>query len=192
MRWNSKLVASITIGLAFGLMFSCTKYQDPKTPDVDLEGRRYCNDPIAANYNHGFPGTPDNSTCVYSTDFFAGNWQFVDSVFFDDFTFVRTDTYLLSMTPMDLSMDTLRNRILVSGFCGAGQQLHITANKFGLAFTDTLLSNTDGGQVFCVATDTVSGMFSVINDSLRNQMTIQLQHAAPDGKYLHIGKAIKQ
>ncbi len=181
-------------GLFCGLLatVACEKYKDPDPADIDLENRVYCNDPIAANYNQGFPGKVDNSTCVYSTDFFEGTWLYIDSVYLPDMTFLSTNTYTLNFTPQDISIDTFRNRLSVSGFCPSGSSLAVTANRFGLAFTDTLIQYTDGGQFFCQPTDTVSGLFKVTTDSTGTKMNIQLTELEQDGSYIHNGYATKQ
>lgn len=180
-------------GISTGILAiaACEKYKDPDAPNVDLGDRVYCNDPVAANYNQGFPGRVDNATCIYATEAFEGTWLFKDSVFLPDMTFLREHTYTLNFVPGALELDTLRNTLSVAGFCPSGT-LAITANKFSLAFTDTLIQYTDGGQYFCQETDTVSGLFRVITDSLGTRMNIQLTEMAQDGSYIHNGFATKQ
>lgn len=170
---------------------ACEKYKDPAPENIDLEGRVYCNDPVAANYNQGFPGKVDNSTCIYATDLFEGLWSYEDSVFLPDLTFVRAETYTLNFNAEDIATDTFRNSLVVSGFC-PGRSLTLTANRFGSAFTDTLIQYTEGGQYFCQNTDTVSGMFRVMTDSTGTRMSIQLSTLTPEGEYIHNGHAIKQ
>ncbi|WP_124635018.1 hypothetical protein [Taibaiella sp. KBW10] len=182
------LCLSGVIGMIF---IACKKYVDPTKPDITLTNH-YCNDPIAANYNHGFPGIPDNSVCRYPTDFFKGNWQFVDSIFYPDMRFYRTQTLSLSFTPMDQALDTFRTRLTVLGLCPNNTILKVTANKYALALTDTLLPNVNGGQLFCSVSDTVSGFFKRTNDTLRTSMNINLTELSAADTFYHRGLAIKQ
>lgn len=186
-----KNIARLLFLLGIAGSGACEKYKDPAPEDIDLEGRVYCNDPVAANYNQGFPGKVDNSTCVYATDLFEGVWTYEDSVFLPDLTFVSTATYTLNFSAKDRATDTLRNSLIVSGFC-PGRSLELTANRFGSALTDTLIQYTEGGQYFCRDTDTVSGMFRIMTDSTSTRMNIQLSTMTPEGGYIHNGHAIKQ
>lgn len=181
----------ITAILGIAGMAACKKYKDPDPVDLGLT-RKYCNDPIAANYNVGFPGVPDNSVCVYPTELFEGSWLFKDSVYLPDMTFVRAQDYTLTFTARDPAQDSLRNRMFLSGFCSNGNRLELTANRFGLAMTDTLIQYTEGGQLFCNTTDTVSGMYRIIFEETGNRIHIQMNEEVPDGTYLHSGYAIKQ
>lgn len=169
---------------------ACEKYKDPAPPDLGLT-RKYCNDPIAANYNDSFPGIPDNSVCIYPTELFEGTWLFRDSVYLPDMTFVRAQNYTLTFTAQNQATDTFRNKLTLNGFC-SGNTLKLTANRFGLAMTDTLIQYTEGGQLFCNPTDTISGMYRVIFEETGNRIHIQMNENVPDGSYLHAGYATKQ
>lgn len=181
----------ITAILGIAGLIACKKYKDPDPVDLGLT-RKYCNDPIAANYNDSFPGVPDNSVCVYPTELFEGSWLFKDSVYLPDMTFVRAQDYTLTFTSRDPTLDTLRNKLFLSGFCNNGNRLELTANRFGLAMTDTLIEYTNGGQLFCNTTDTISGMFRIIFEKTGKRINIQMNEVVPDGTYLHSGYAIKQ
>ncbi|HTO14720.1 MAG TPA: hypothetical protein VLZ83_03070 [Edaphocola sp.] len=169
---------------------ACEKYKDPKEKDLGLT-REYCNDPSAINYNDSFPGVPNNSVCIFPTDLFEGNWHFQDSVFTPDGTFLNSETYILTFTAKDPSQDSLKRKLTLTGLCPS-VNINLSANRYGLALTDTLIPYTDGGQFFCQNTDTISGQFKVIRDSLNNNMKINFTIHAPDNQFLHIGKAIKQ
>lgn len=179
-------------GIAGLCFMACKKYTDPTKPDITLTNH-YCNDPLAANYNHGFPGIPDNSVCVYANELFTGNWQFVDSIFRPDASFYRTQTLSLNFSPFPQSVDTLRVRLNVSGLCPGGSTiLQLTANRFGLALTDTILPNVPGGQLFCSTSDTVSGYFRRTSDTLRTTMSIYLTEQNGVDTFYHRGLATKQ
>ncbi len=181
----------ITALLGIAGLAACEKYKDPAPVDLGLT-RKYCNDPIAANYNDSFPGVPDNSVCIYSNELFEGTWLFRDSVYLPDMTFLRTRDYTLTFNPGDPALDSLKNKVSVSGFCSNGNTLALTANRYGLAMTDTLLPNTDGGQLFCNSTDTVSGMFRLIFEPTGSRIHIQLNEHVSDSSYIHTGYATKQ
>lgn len=178
-------------GVAGLWLIACKKYEDPAKPDIILTNH-YCNDPIAANYNHGFPGIPDNSVCVYATDFFEGAWIWVDSIYDADMNFQQRQTRNLSFSPLSLNEDSLRTRLTVAGFCDNNTILKIRANKYASALTDTLVAGTNGGQIFCNTTDTVSGYFKRTNDTLTQSMNIILTENKPSGVFYHKGLAVKQ
>ncbi|HRP89581.1 MAG TPA: hypothetical protein PKX92_06035 [Edaphocola sp.] len=185
-----KYILGVIVIALLVIFASCEKYKDTPGKDLGLT-RKYCNDPRAANYNDSFPGVPDNDVCIYPNEIFEGNWQLKDSVFLQDGTFQSTAIYNLSFSKKDTLQDSLKRKIIVSGFCNA-IQLHLTANKYGTAITDTLIPNTQGGQLFCQNTDTVFGQFKIIKDSLTTTMNINLTVQSSNQQYLHIGKAIKQ
>ncbi|MNS58590.1 hypothetical protein D3C72_915130 [compost metagenome] len=172
-------------------LMACEKYTDPVKPDVELPNH-YCNDPIAANYNRGFPGIPDSTVCEYATEYFEGTWEWVDSIFDKDMTFQQRQVRNLIFTPKNLATDTFRNHLTVSGFCDNSTLLKITANKYAMAMTDTLIPNVYGGQISCNSTDTVSGYFKRTSDTLTASMNILLTENRPAGVFYHKGKAVKQ
>lgn len=172
-------------------LMACEKYTDPVKPDVELTNH-YCNDPIAANFNRGFPGIPDSSVCEYATEYFEGTWEWVDSIFDKDMSFQQRQVRNLVFTPKDLAEDTFRNHLTVSGFCDNSTLLKVTANKYAMAFTDTLIQGVYGGQISCNSTDTVSGYFKRTTDTLILSMDILLTENKPAGVFYHKGNAVKQ
>ena len=178
--------------LAFsGLMVACSKYKDPKGPDLGLTNK-YCNDPAAINYNHGFPGVPDNSVCVYAVDLLSGTWLYQDSLFFPDSTFYQARNYTLQISEDLSANDSMRNKLEVAGFCSNGQRLKITANRYGNALTDTLIEFVPGGQFFCQVGDTISGSFMRTLDTTTAALRIDLFERNASGQFYHRGIAVKQ
>lgn len=172
-------------------LMACEKYTDPVKPGVELTNH-YCNDPIAANYNRGFPGIPDSSVCEYATEYFEGTWEWVDSVFDKDMAFQQRQVRDLVFTPASLTTDTFRRHLTVSGFCDNSTILKVTASKYAIAMTDTLIAGVYGGQISCNSTDTVSGYFKRTRDTLITSMDILLTENRPAGIFYHKGKAVKQ
>ena len=118
-------------------------------PDT-LNGRIYCNDPEAVNYNWGFPGRPDSSLCRYPSDFFSGSFSYVDSIYLADGSFDSVGS--LRQYPL-LLQGLNRRQFSLSGFCTGGS-LRLTADRYFNASLDT---TTLYGQPFCRAQDTISG-----------------------------------
>src|SRR5690606_36427140 len=98
------------------LMVACEKYKDPPPTEDDRLTNPYCNDPRAINYNHGFPGKPDNSVCIFPVDLFVGNWIFTDTVYAADETILFTDTVNLQMAT--IQSDDTYSKLEVTGWCG--------------------------------------------------------------------------
>ena len=194
MKTGIKQLQTVLLGItgaaALWLM-ACEKYTDPVKPDVELTNH-YCNDPIAANYNRGFPGIPDSSVCEYATEYFEGNWQWVDSIFDKDLIFQQRQVRNLAFTPASVATDTFRRHLTVSGICTNNNTLKITANKYALAMTDTLIQGVYGGQLFCSNTDTVSGYFKRTTDTITASMDIMLTENKLTGVFYHKGRAVKQ
>ena len=141
------------------LLSSCSKWQDkPATNDPRLTNP-YCNDPQAVNYNWGFPGKPDNTTCYYPTDLFKGGYSFTDSVYLPDDSLALVNAYSLYVTPLN------HTAMSVSGFCGGNVILKFTAGKYGTATVDTN-ATVQAGQYLCRELDTVSGTFTTTNNGL--------------------------
>lgn len=181
--------ASIGFSLLLLLLFcstpACNKYTDPKGPDLsDKLTNPYCNDPRAVNYNHGFPGKPNDSVCIYPIDSFIGSWTWHDSVYTTEFEFLRTEQYEISFTALE---DTLFSHIKMSGWCA--QEFYLTADKFQRAFVDTLLEGGIG-QLGCTPTDTVSGFLNK-NTGMAETLQFQLSVTTAEGTLLHLGTATK-
>jgi hypothetical protein len=128
------------------------KFADPEAVSYAGQDSLYCNDPAAINYNHEFPGTADNTTCIFPTDVFVGAYSLIDSVFTPDYAsfYVIEDTiniYALSKT-----------KLAVVGYCGPYDSIKLTAGRYYKATIDTTIGN---GQALCSIKDTISGIFSV-------------------------------
>jgi hypothetical protein len=192
-----RYIISIGLLLAVGTVFvlSCIKYKDTKaTPDPRLTNP-YCNDPNAVNYNWGFPGKPDSTVCFYPTDVFSGTWEYHDSVFVQPSgLFIYADSFVMTITKLS------RTKMTVSGFCGGGGSLTLTAGLLFIATVDTTIGdsllnatiNADEGQPFCMPQDTVNGTFTknIISDSM---MSIVLTVNSDTGVIsTHIGTAYKK
>lgn len=163
------------------------KKEDPKPTDGD--GRLtnpYCNDPNAVNYNWGFPGTPDSTTCIYSVDTFLGTWQFQDSIFAEDSAFIDFQSKMLVFSS---SEDSTRIHLAIQGWCNS-ETLYAVANKFGYAMVDTLVEGFKG-QIMCNQQDSISGTFST-NTYKMDSMRIELSVRNSTGIQNHKGWAIKQ
>jgi hypothetical protein len=166
---------------------SCNKYKDPPRKDRDERlDNPYCNDPIAINYNWGFPGVPNNDVCIYPTDPFEGSWIFTDTIYFSDSAIASIETYSLNFSPVH--EDSLKSKIAVYGWC-SNEPFFIIADKFLKATTDT----TDGGlnmQIICNPPDSIYGSFAKYDeDSLA--MRINLTVNNQNGIRVHSGTAVK-
>lgn len=167
-------------GLAF---YSCKKWTDPPPTTDPRLNNPYCNDPIAVNYNWGFPGIPDNSICYYPTDIFRGNWLYTDSVYQQSsglFLYTREETlrvYALSKTTL-----------AIQGFCA--DSLKMTATGY-LANVDTIVGDTltNRGQLWCRLQDTVNGTVSY--SRIDSMLHVSLTVISDTGITNHIGKARK-
>lgn len=173
----------------FGALFwgiACKK-ENPKPTNGDSRlTNPYCNDPNAVNYNWGFPGKPDNTVCIYPVDTFLGTWQFQDSIFDVDSSFLSFQSKTLIFTA---SEDTMRIHLAIQGWCPS-EKLYAVANKYGNAIVDTLAGNFKG-QIICNQQDSISGSFST-NTYKIDSMRIGLTVNNSSGTQYHIGWAIKQ
>lgn len=182
-----KIFKIVAILLPLLTWYACTKYKDPAKPDVNLE-RRYCNNPLAFNYNWNFPGIADSSICLFPIDKFKGAWLFTDSVFTPDATLVEVLSKTLTFSATE---DTLMQHMSVTGWC-SGSSIAVTANKYGRALSDTLIEFSPGAQMICG--DTLSGSFYTYPDSvlLPATMKIDFTQSTIEGTRYHRGSAIKQ
>lgn len=132
---------------------ACNKdFKDPLAQSYAGQDSLYCNDPAAINYNYEFPGTADNTTCIYPTDVFVGKYALLDSIYTSDFAsfYVVTDTvdiYAMSKT-----------RMAMVGYCGPFDSIKLTAGRYYKATIDSTITN---GQPLCNIKDTISGTFAV-------------------------------
>ncbi len=171
---------SLLLGVA-----SCTR-EEAQYPDTDPRlSRPYCNDPEAVNYNWDFPGTPDNSVCLYPAEAFAGTFTFLDSVYNTDGTFDSA----ASLTTYTLRFDTLSRRVyLLRGFC-ADSALRFSADRFFRSTLDSLIPGA--GQRLCRAADTVAGAVTrAVGDTAR--LTLSFSVRSDTGTAFHRGTAYRQ
>jgi hypothetical protein len=167
--------------------YACKKYKDPEMPDISLDGK-YCNNPLAFNFNWGFPGTPDSTVCLFPTDKFTGIWQLEDSIYAPDETLLEVVSRTITFTATE---DTLKQHMRISGWC-TPSSIAVRANKFGLALTDTLIEFSAGAQIVC--NDTLSGSFYAYPDTvlMPEVMKVNLTRNTSEGMRIHRGTAIKQ
>ncbi|MES2702765.1 MAG: hypothetical protein V4649_09010 [Bacteroidota bacterium] len=145
--------------LSLGLVQSCTKYQDTVSTQDPRLTNVYCNDLEAVNYNWGFPGTPDNSVCIYPKDLFVGSFLVRDSMYVESTgLLIGVDSFILNFN----AVGTSNSKITANGFCGQGN-LAFTATPELIATIDTTVGDSSTltrGQIFCDKKDTVSGSIS--------------------------------
>src|SRR6187402_2801114 len=96
------------------LIYACNKSEPFSTPTDEQFTNRYCNDPTAINFNHGFPGTADNSICIYPTDVFTGAYQLKDSIYNGEFELDTVLDYTVKFHTTSLT------QLKLSGFCANG------------------------------------------------------------------------
>lgn len=168
-------------------IWGCSKTNENTSVDDGLFTRKYCNDPEAVNFNHGFPGTPDSSICFYPKDVFAGSYLVKDSIFNTEF---ELDTVLEKI----ISFIAVNNSNLkVNGFCPSGDPLYFTADRFYKAQSDSLTlgdSTKLPGQLICSTSDTLIGTINKIEvdtPKIRINWTV----ASDTGINYHIGTGIK-
>ncbi|HEY9177495.1 MAG TPA: hypothetical protein VIN07_07390 [Flavipsychrobacter sp.] len=181
----TKTIITIAV-LAF--FYACTKSEPFDTASEAQFADKYCNDPVAINYNHGFPGTADNTVCVYPTDVFKGTFLLKDSIYDADFNLDTVLDYMVSFHTVSLT------RVKLSGFCPSGDTVRLTADRYYRAAVDSTMlpdSSLTEGHVFCRTVDTISGTitkFSGDTDRIRINFII----ASDTGINYHIGTGIKK
>lgn len=178
-----------TLVFLFGVLFwgiACKKGDPKPTKGDDRLTNPYCNDPSAVNYNWGFPGIPDNSVCIYPVDTFLGSWQFLDSIFAEDSSFLEYQPKILVFTA---SEDTAHIHLAIQGWCPS-EILYAVANKYGNAIVDTLAGDFKG-QIICNQQDSVSGVFNTFTYK-KDSMSINLSVQNSGTLQIHRGWAIKQ
>jgi hypothetical protein len=176
---------SVLLIAAGSILFSCNKYKDSKAVQDPRLINPYCNDPLAVNYNWGFPGKPDNTVCFYPPSLFKGAFLFYDSVsLLSSGLFIYADSLVLTIHALS------KTKISIFGFCSNGDSILLTASAQYVASVDTLGDTvTHWGQPFCSTGDTVSGTVTKdrINDSL---IYFNFQVASDTGVVTtHIGSA---
>ena len=181
---------AILFTLGIGVFVSCKKYKDPAPRTDPRLTTHYCNDPIAANYNVGFPGVPDNTVCVYPRDLFVGKWLCHDSIFLSSGRYAFSDSFIITINPVTGSL----LKIAVNGFCPSGNIISMTAGPTYIATVDSTIGDTTTltrGQAFCRIKDTLSG--TITKDKVDSTLLhIALQVISDTGMTTHVGSAIKQ
>lgn len=165
---------------------ACEKYKDKKGDDIqDQLKNKYCNIPFAINYNWGFPGIEDNSTCYFAYEFFEGSWIFIDTVSKDEVV-LSIDTIPISFARKEA--DTTLASIEMMGLCNL-EKLNLITDKFYNAITDTM-ENGEKFQVICNNQDTIAGTIARhISDS--TNLSIKLSVTNANGTFIHKGIAIR-
>lgn len=175
--------------IALLLVYACSKKSESfnKASDADFDNS-YCNDPIAINFNQGFPGTANNAVCIYPTDVFNGTFALRDSVYNGEY---ELDTVLEYMVTFHRTSFT---NLRMSGFCINGDTVRLTADRYYRATVDSTLLLQDSsmmeGHIFCRYIDTIMGSVSKYpGDS--NKIRINFTIASDTGINYHIGTGIK-
>lgn len=173
----------IIVGILLAVLIgACQKYKDkPAATDPRLTNP-YCNDPNAVNYNWGFPGKPDSTTCIYPNQLFVGKYVYYDSIYQADYTF----SYRLIDTLLIFS--TSHTSLKMTGFCPAGDTMALTA---GVTYVATLDTTEVKGQMLCRAQDTVSGTITKNLTDTVAEVHINFTVYADTATTYHIGTALK-
>lgn len=190
LRYRYWHIPVLMLAFAGSLFMACKKYRDPPPTD-GYDGQdtsHYCNNQYAINYNWGFPGTPDSTTCIFPVDVFKGSWLFTDTVYLPDSTVLEVSNKSLVLTATE---DTMHSHLAVSGWCSNGEHILITADRFKNAITDTVIPYSNGSQYLCSQADTISGRLNKYynNDSF---MQIDFTINTANGIQYHTGTAVKQ
>lgn len=170
------------------MFYACAKNEPYNTPSDEQLSTHYCNDPIAINYNHGFPGVADNSVCIYPTDVFQGTYQLRDSVFNAEYELDTILEYVVSFQARSLT------RLVMSGFCPNGDSIRLTADRYYKAGVDSTMlqdSSMREGHIFCRQADTISGFITRYNSDT-DKIRINLAIASDTGINYHIGTGLKK
>jgi len=188
----------ITIVLLFATIavvaWSYKKYKDPPPGTDPRLTNPYCNDPLAVNYNWGFPGKPDNTICFYPSDLFVGNYFYYDSVYISSSgLFISADSFYVSIVRASTANKT--SIAMTGNFCGgSGLTIAMTANVGFTAVVDTTIGDTltlHQGQQFCHAYDTLTG--TIDRDRIDSTLLhFNLQVVSDTTTYSHIGHAVKK
>jgi len=171
------------------IFFSCAKWKDPKPVNDPRLTNPYCNDPTAVNYNLGFPGKPDNTTCFYPSDLFAGSYLVHDSIYLSPSgLFIAADSFIINISKLSST------KIGIIGFCPSSKQLILTAGPTYVATVDTTVGDTatlNQGQTLCRIQDTLNGTISkdMVDSTL---LHITLQVVSDTGISELVGIARKQ
>ncbi|MEZ5018324.1 MAG: hypothetical protein R2800_14790 [Flavipsychrobacter sp.] len=175
--------------LVFLVFLAACSKSDNEGPDIsDKLTNPYCNDPEAINYNWGFPGRPDNTTCFYPKDIFVGVYSFSDSIY-------NANLELKKVNDITLTIYANSNNILrVTGFCSNTDSIRLTADRFYRSYADSTITNDSvvlDGQIVCRTVDTLSGyLIKDKNDSTK--LSVNITVASDTGLNFHLGTAYKK
>ena len=179
---QSKVFFFIVI-VCLSSFLACTKWTDTQSASDPRLTQKYCNDPFAVNYNWGFPGLPDNSTCVYPADLYLGTYLFHDSIYSIANVLIDTNQILLHIYKQKM------DKVAILGFATAADSLFVSVLKNGNGSLDSLQNIP--GQLLSNTLDTLNGnCFKYLSDTLRLKINWKLK--TDTGIYFHKGSAIKQ
>lgn len=186
---QGNMIKKLSICIALlAVLYGCVKSEPyNEVNDAQFAGQ-YCNDPIAINYNQGFPGTANNKICIYPTDVFRGTFKLRDSIYNGEFELDTVIEYLVTFHPASLT------KVKMTGLCSYGDTVRLTADRYYKATVDSTVLPMNAGLIeghsFCRAIDTIMGSVSkYIDDS--NKIRINFIIASDTGINYHIGTGLK-
>jgi len=173
----------IVVMLCLSSFLACTKWVDTQSPVDPRLTQKYCNDPFAVNYNWGFPGVPDNSTCIFPADLYVGTYLFHDSIYSIANILVDTNQIMLRIFKKKI------DKVAIWGFYNVADSLFVSVLKNGNGSIDSLQNFP--GQNLPTSLDTLSGScYKYVLDTLRLKINWKIN--TDTGIYFHKGTAIKQ
>lgn len=160
---------------------SCKPYKDPDPIKDPRLTNPYCNDPAAINYNWEFPGVPDNTTCIFPSDVFEGNYIWYDSTQDENLNILAFDSTFVNVAKVDTT------RLTLSGKCN--YNLSLTADRFLNIVIDSLHGD---GQQFCQTNDTIIGTGLKIGFADTTSFTMNYIIVSDTGSSFHKAYFLKQ
>ncbi|MFA6151101.1 MAG: hypothetical protein WC716_07270 [Chitinophagaceae bacterium] len=163
------------------LVTSCEKWKDQPPKDLGLTNK-YCNIQQAINYNHGYPGIEDNSTCILPSNPFAGTYAYSDTILIgEDTLFPAPITFTIQVK------DTFG--FAINNFCGNANQLIFKADKYYRAsVADSVVGK--GTQLMCRSVDTLSGTVEFRKSD--SSLALEFKVLSDTGISTHKGRAYKK
>jgi hypothetical protein len=174
-------IASLLAITVLLFVSSCEKWKDQPAQNLCLSNK-YCNVPTAINYNVGFPGIEDNSTCIYPSTPFVGNYSFRDSIYNNANELVIGDSIHFTITVRDSCRFSLQN------FCSNVNSLKFTANRYYRAEADSIIGA--GTQLMCRIQDTLSGRMEYRNTD--SSLYLEWAIVSDTATNWHKGRAYKK
>lgn len=165
----------------FLLLQSCEKWKDQPAKNLGFTNK-YCNIPAAINYNIGFPGIEDNSTCIYPSTPFAGNYRFRDSIYNNANELTIGDSINFNISVTDSFRFSIQN------FCSNTNPLKFKANRYYRAEADSIIGA--GTQLMCRTQDTLSGRVEYRNTD--SSLYIEWTIVSDTAINFHKGRAYKK